>query len=288
MSLDRFNSERDVGKLTTTPERKLPTMYDLPSELPGEEGLPDELHFHQPRLLLETFHSSIYTAQELFIGSDINLYYDPEHTLWCKRPDWFVAVGVPKLREGKETRRSYVVWDEVANPLVAVELLSDSTYKEDLGETTESIEGVAPPTKWRVYEEILKIPYYVTFDMATNELQAFRLVQGVYVPFTPIDKGLWIAEVALWLDLWFGSYYGIERLWLRWRDKDGNWIPTLEEKAEQESHRADQERMQKEAALKLAEQQTERAEKEAQRADLLAAKLRELGINPNEITGKSD
>jgi hypothetical protein len=51
--------------------------------------------------------------------------------------------------------------------------------------------------------------------------------------------------------------------------------------------------MQKETALQVAEQQSqrtdqERKEKEAalQRADLLAAKLRELGIDPSEIIGK--
>jgi hypothetical protein len=65
--------------------------------------------------------------------------------------------------------------------------------------------------------------------------------------------------------LWLGAYEGVERLWLRWRDKEGNWIPMPEEREEQE-------RIQKEAAL--------------QRADLLAAKLRELGIDPNEIIGK--
>jgi hypothetical protein len=208
-------------------------------------------------------------------------------------------------------RRSYVVWDEAANPLVIVELLSDGTYKEDLGETEEPI---AAPTKWRVYEEILKIPYYVTFDKETNEVQAFRLEQGVYVPFLLQDKGLWIAEVELWLDLWFGIYYRIERLWLRWKDKDGNWIPTLEERAEQERMQKqaalqvaeqermqkEQERMQKEAALQVAEQQSQLAQQQSQRADqeriekekereekqLLAAKLRELGIDPSDIIGK--
>lgn len=33
----------------------LPTMYDLPSEDPEEDGLPDEFHDFQPQLLRETF-----------------------------------------------------------------------------------------------------------------------------------------------------------------------------------------------------------------------------------------
>ena len=39
------------GKVYST----LPTMYDLPSEEPGEPGLPDEFHLYQPQLLRETF-----------------------------------------------------------------------------------------------------------------------------------------------------------------------------------------------------------------------------------------
>ncbi|WP_256364384.1 hypothetical protein [Nostoc piscinale] len=41
-------------------------------------------------------------------------------------------------------------------------------------------------------------------------------------------------------------------MWLRWYDADGNWIPTP-------------------------------VEQESQRAERLAAKLQELGIDPNQI-----
>ncbi|PLZ93563.1 hypothetical protein CI593_02295 [Fischerella thermalis CCMEE 5194] len=49
-----------------------------------------------------------------------------------------------------------------------------------------------------------------------------------------------------------GNYQGIDRLWLRWYDVNGNWIPTS-------------------------------AEQERQRAERLAAKLPELGINPDQL-----
>jgi hypothetical protein len=38
---------------------KLPTMYDLPSEYPGEPGLPDEFHSLQARLLRRTYLRTI-------------------------------------------------------------------------------------------------------------------------------------------------------------------------------------------------------------------------------------
>jgi Uma2 family endonuclease len=56
-------------------------------------------------------------------------------------------------------RYSYVVWQEKVIPFIVVELLSEGTEKEDLGKTLREIKE--PPTKWEVYEQILKIPYYV-------------------------------------------------------------------------------------------------------------------------------
>jgi hypothetical protein len=37
---------------------------------------------------------------------------------------------------------------------------------------------------------------------------------------------VWIPELDLGLGLWQGAFQGIERLWLRWYDAQGNWIPT--------------------------------------------------------------
>ena len=65
--------------------------------------------------------------------------------------------------------------------------------------------------------------------------------------------------MQLGLTWWDGEFEGRQDTWLRWTDAEGNLIPTGKERAELE-------RTQKEAVL-------ERAEK-------LAAKLKELGIDP--------
>ncbi len=57
------------------PKEILPTMYDLPSEDPQEPGLPDEFHIFQPQLLRETFCPPSYPADDVFVASDLNLYY---------------------------------------------------------------------------------------------------------------------------------------------------------------------------------------------------------------------
>ncbi|WP_375495562.1 Uma2 family endonuclease [uncultured Nostoc sp.] len=228
----------------------LPTMYDLPSEHPEDSGLPDEFHLFQPQLLRETFCPPNYPAEEVFVATDLNLYYDLRHTLWYKRPDWFAAVGVSRLYEQQNLRLSYVIWQEGVAPFVVVELLSPGTEKEDLGQTLREINQ--PPTKWEVYERILRVPYYIVFDRYTDKLQVFQLVADRYSELDLSTPRVWMPGLELGLGLWQGSYQRIERLWLRWYDASENWLPTP-------------------------------LERESQRANRLAAQLRELGVNPDEL-----
>ena len=253
----------------------LPTMYDLPSEDPEEPGLPDEFHLLQPELLRLTFCPPDYPADQVFAASDLNLYYDANRVQWYKRPDWFGVLGVSRLYNDQDLRLSYVTWQEGATPLVVVELLSPGTEAEDLGRTLR--EASQPPNKWTVYEQILRIPYYVVFNRYTDELQAFGLMMTRYEPLTLNDAGLWIEDAQLGLGLWEGTYQGVDRLWLRWYDRDRNWIPTPAERAAQ---RAAQENQRAEQAIQQAAQAAQQAEQATQRAERLAAQLRALGIEP--------
>ena len=251
------------------PWETLPTMYDLPSEKePEEPGLPDEFHDIQPQLLSATFRLQDYGADQLFTGSDLNLYYDVRHQLWYKRPDWFVAVGVPRLYRG-DMRLSYVMWQEGVSPYVIVELISPGTEKEDLGNVPTTTAPDTPPGKWQVYEQILRVPYYIVFDRYQDILRVFHLVDGAYEQMELPENRLWLPQLKIGVGIWHGEYQGIERLWLRWFDETGSWILTAEEQATA----AEQAATAAEQAL-LAEQQ---------RSQRLAEKLRALGIDPDEI-----
>lgn len=84
---------------------------------------------------------------------------------------------------------------------------------------------------------------------------------GRYQPLRPDARGwLWSETLELWLGTWSGIIQREPAIWLRFYDRDGNLVPLPEE-----------------AALALAEQERERA----QRAERLAAQLRELGIDPD-------
>ncbi len=258
--------------------KPLPTMYDLPSENPEEPGVPDQFHDFQADLLSESYHLNDYSAEQILTAADLNLYFDSKNPQWYKRPDWYAVVGVPNLYHGQDLRSSYVVWDEGVAPFIVVELLSPSTEAEDLGRTKEN--SGEPPPKWKVYEQILKIPYYILFDKRTDKLQGFRLINGKYQPLDLVKERLWIPELKVGLGLWQGIYQGSKRQWLRWYDATGHWIPTP---LEHEQQAKEQERFAKEQERRAKEQERFAKEQERRAKERLAAKLRELGIDPDTI-----
>ena len=257
-----------------SPRQSLPTMYDLPSENQEEPGLPDEFHLLQPQLLLLTFRPPNWNPDLVFSAADLNLYYDVRHPQWYKRPDWFGVVGVPRLYDEHDLRLSYVIWQEGVSPSIVVELLSPGTENQDLGEEVRQLDE--PPTKWEVYEQILRVPYYVVFSRYTNQMQAFELVGTGYELVSLVEGRLQIPQLSLSLGLWQGSYRGIERLWLRWFTLEGELIPIADEElttAKQEATAAKQE----------ANEAKQEATAAKERAEQLAARLRELGIDPNTV-----
>ena len=232
--------------------RELPTMYDLPSENKLEEPALDQFHHLQALLLMETFILLNYSAEQIFTAMDMYLYYDPKHPKWYKRADWFAVIGVSHLYRDGQMRQSYVVWDEGKSPYIVAEFLSPGTKSEDLGQVAE-VEG-RPPPKWKVYEQILQIPYYMIFDEkdSASKLLVYKLVNGKYVKQVITNNRMWLPELQIGVGVWYGRYRDVSRNWLRWYDVDGEWLPTPVERAEL-------------------------------RADQLAAKLRELGIDPTTI-----
>ncbi len=270
----------------TESQRKLPTMYNLPSEFPEEPGLPDDFHDIQPQLLSRTLSLKGYSSQNRFTGSDLNIYYDPDHPLWHKRPDWFLALNVSAIYQGdsgEETRLSYVVWEERQSPTVIVEFLSARTEKEDLGrfygdadyvpdlsksfeQESFAIEKAAmdrttPPGKVNVYESYLRVPHYIVYSRYTQRLRYFKH-NGHYYEEQPVQARspkIWLNDLEIGLGIWDGYFEDRPGPWLRWCDAEGNWLLTDTEREQAEK---------------------EQAQAEAHR---LAEKLRELGIDPNQL-----
>ncbi len=301
--------------LASTEVAHLPTMYDLPSEDPEELGLPDLFHDIQPHLLSRTLRLEPQHGEDWLTASDLNLYYDPAHTLWHKRPDWVLVLGVPFLYKGPgwatqginpegDGRQSYVMWHEKVPPTIVVELLSEGTDGEDLGpfkpapkriRTPKPLSAKAkakakPPRKFEVYEQILKIPHYIVYDASTKVLLYFRLINGRYSLQTiaPQHPQLWIPELNLGLGLWTGTFDRMDQTWLRWCDQQGNWIQTDTEaaKVEAEAAKVEAEVAKVEAdRQRAAKEQAELAQASAtQQLQQVAQSLLDRGISPLEVS----
>lgn len=288
----QFTDQLNLSAVTL---KSLPTMYDLPSEYPDEPGLPDEFHCFQPQLLSRTLRLRDYAADNHCTGSDICVYYDLNHTGWHKCPDWFLAVNVPRVYDGNDLRASYVVWQEQQVPTVIVEFLSLNTERQDLGRFYSKADKIVddemvrqnpagipelltdeeraskqtPPDKFTVYEQYLKTRHYLVYSRYTCKLRYFKHngsryeEQAVRMDQSP---AVWLDDLNIGLTLWDDYFEGLPGPWLRWCDQAGNLILTDTEQAQ--------------SGIAKAQASAAQAQADAAR---LAAKLRELGIDPNDV-----
>ena len=299
-SLSSTNNQLKTLVDSSVPIRDdLPDMYDLPSESIEDPGLPDEFHDLQPQLLSRTLHLPTYARNNRFMASDMNVYYNFDQKGWCKRPDWFLVVDVPRLYKGKEMRQSFVTWKEGQVPRVIVEFLSYKTEKEDLdrfyqkddavpkdlglvvvapGFPQDKVEESAiasiandsttPPRKLSVYEDYMKVQHYIVYSKYTQKLRYFRHNGDRYEEQPVKDQAplIWLPDLEIGLARWDDYFEDTPGPWLRWCDADGNLFLTDTEQA-----------------LANAQQAQLEAQQAQTKVDRLAEKLRELGIDPDSV-----
>ncbi len=186
-------------------------------------------------------------------------------------PDMMLALDVPGPGPdlSQKANRSYFIWVQDGKPpMVVVEVVSNQEGGED-------------GDKLRKYETI-GVPYYVIFDpwrlLSDRVLRIYRFA-GTGNGYIEQVGGL-LDAVGLGLSLWQGEYESTEALWLRWTDRDGRLIPTGAELARREQQRATEAEQRAEEERQRAEESARQAEQERQRAERLAARLRELGVEP--------
>lgn len=136
-----------------------------------------------------------------------------------------------------------MVWQEDGRyPDLIIELLSPATNNADKNEKKD------------LYQKRWRTPEYFWFSPDTFEFAGFRLVGGQYQDIQPNNLGrLWSEELGL--------YLGVENEQLRYFTPEGDLVPTLAEAATQAQGMLEAER---------------------QRSERLAARLRALGVEPEE------
>jgi hypothetical protein len=164
-----------------------------------------------------------------------------------------------------------VLWEEGKAPDLIIELLSDRTAEID--------RDIKKP----IYEQRLRTPEYFWFSPLTGEFAGFQLVSDQYEEIVPDAQGRrWSRVLNLSL--------GVHNHLLRYFTGEGELVPTPNEEAEEALFKAEQAILRAREESQRAERETQRANREAQRADheaqraeRFAARLRELGIDPEAV-----
>jgi Putative restriction endonuclease len=250
--------------------------------LPDDYPIPDDPvdNIHQP-LLAAALTDALRTANclptQALTPTNYPLCVTYNDAIVIKAPDWAYIPAISVERQAVD--RSYTPNLQGELPTIVLEFISETEGGE------YSIKPTTPIGKWFFYERILKVPIYGIFVPDRGLLELYRLTEDKYDLEIPDENGRhWIAELNLFLGPWRGDL-GTERsgYWLRWWDAAGNLLLWGHEKAEQESQRADQASQRADQASQRAEQESQRADAAQLKAERLAERLRQQGIDPDEV-----
>ncbi|MEW6497755.1 MAG: Uma2 family endonuclease [Cyanobacteriota bacterium] len=196
----------------------------------------------------------------VFIAGDLLWYPVEGNNKICQAPDTMVAFGRPK-----GDRRSYLQWKEDnIPPQVVFEIRSYSDSQ------TKMNKKLAFYNRYGVEE-------YYLYDPDEKELSGWQRIEGLLEVIEPMSG---------WVSPRLGVRFELTEEGLELYRPDGQRFLSyleLEEQREVAAQRAEQEAQRAEQEAQRAEQEAQRAEQEAQRAARLAAKLRELNIDPDSL-----
>ena len=213
------------------------TISEFPTTLPDHTQLPEldgtfvENFQELPQSILltesiEPILQQLHPDGQYAIGQDSGIYWrltDPPER-GAEAPDWFYVPNVPPTLDG-QMRRSYVLWQEIVSPLIALEFVS--------GKGEEERDRTPYEGKFWVYEQAIHIPFYGIYEVIRASVEVYHLVEGRYSLLPANDRGHYpIPPLGVELGIWQGRYKNVELPWLRWWDREGNLLLTGEERAD--------------------------------------------------------
>jgi Uma2 family endonuclease len=241
-----------------------------PTDLIFDDGESLETNQHRVAMnvLIRSYQQHRTGQTDFYVGGNMFIYYSSTQVKNrdFRGPDFFVVLDV----EGNRDRQGWVVWEEEGRyPDVIVELMSPSTAKVDLG------------VKKQLYDRVFKTQdYFVYNPFDATSLKGWHRSNS-YREITQDDRGwLWCETLGLWLGTWSGTIDRETTSWLRFYNRYGSLVLLPEEVAQQ---RAEAEAQRAEAEAQRAEAESQRADVERLRAERLAARLRELGEDPDLV-----
>jgi Uma2 family endonuclease len=219
-----------------------------PTDLIFDDGEPLETNQHRVAMnvLIRSYQQYRAEASDFYVGGNMFIYYSSTQVKNrdFRGPDFFVVLDV-----AQRDRLGWVVWEEGGRyPDMIIELMSPSTANVDLG------------LKKQLYDRVFKTQdYFVYNPFDPSSLQGWHH-HNAYGAIAPDQRGwLWCESLGLWLGTWTGTIDRETLTWLRFYDVNGALVLLPEEVAQQ------------------------LAETEKLRADRLAARLIELGEDPDSL-----
>jgi len=192
--------------------------------------------------------------EDVFVAADLLWYPVEGHPEICVAPDVFVVFGRPKGHRGR-----YLQWEEDnIPPQVVFEILSPSNRHAAMVEKS-------------LFYERYGVQEYYMYDPDTGALDGWTRQDGKLVR---------VPQMEGWVSPLLGVRFSVEDGALVVYRPDGErFVPYVElrRRYEQAQREAQQERQR-------AEQERLRAQEAERRAERLAQRLREMGIDPEQLT----
>jgi Uma2 family endonuclease len=238
--------DREGGKPLRPYTGRIPDHTTLPDK--DETFVRNSYEYWQSHLLTDSLlpvADRLFPQGNYFIGEDCGIYWQLTEPpeRGVKAPNWFFVPDVPRLLDG-QMRRSYVFWREAVDPLLILEYIS--------GSGAEERDRTPQDGKFWVYENRIRASYYGIYDPNNSTLEMYELRERQYTLLEPDECGRFrINLLDVKLGIWHGMFCGFEAPWLRWWEAQGNLLLAGAERAG--------------------------------RADRYAAKLRELGVDPEAL-----
>ena len=252
------------------PLQYLPTAEELPDS--DDTPVDNELQILIPTLLRAILALVWADRMDWFLGANMGVYYDPDKSAIV--PDGFLSLGVQRFKQGGKLRLSYVIWQE------------HNIVPQWVLEVVSKTPGGEYDDKMAKYAEI-GVLYYVIYNPdywqrdKHDPFEVYRLINKAYVRQS--SQRVWMPEVGLGIGCEQGSHEGCTREWLYWYNQQGDRLKTPANAIEQERQRAQQAQQQLEQERQRAQQAQQQLEQERQLREELLNRLRDRGINLDEL-----
>ena len=199
-------------------------------------------------LLLETVEMLKMAFPDAYVSGNICLYYEEDNSKKMISPDALVCLAQKPMQ-----KRVYKAWEANAQLDLVMEFSSPTTKQVDYRK------------KKAIYENVLRVPYYLIFDPMKRHLDLFELYVTGYRSVPVQMNGRWHLSQM-------GLQVGVElHHRLRLFDQKGSPIPTPYEK---ERNAKEVERAAKEKALQQVEMERQAREELAQQLQAMQAQLK--------------